>query len=51
MKSNSREDPVVRQRRMLGAADDVVGRVAFAFEQQIGLADSVRFRVDLLPVR
>ena len=35
---------------MLGAADDIVRRLAFAFEQQIGFADRVGFGVDFLAV-
>ena len=42
---------VVRQRRPFRPADDVVGLLAFAFEQQIGLADGVGLGVDLLPVQ
>ena len=33
---------------MLGAADYVVGILAFAFEQQVGDADGVGFLIDLL---
>ena len=36
---------------MLGTADDVVGRVAFAFEQQVGLANGVSLSVDFLAVQ
>ncbi len=51
MKSNSRaREGVVRERRVLGAADDVVGRLALALEQQVGLADGVGLGVDLLAV-
>ena len=51
MKSNSRRrERVVRERRVLGAADDVVGGLALALEQQVGLADRVRLGVDLLAV-
>ncbi|EXI68515.1 MAG: hypothetical protein AW07_04380 [Candidatus Accumulibacter sp. SK-11] len=41
---------VVRQRGPLGAADDVVGALAFALEQHVGLADGVGLGVDLLSV-
>ena len=51
MKSNSRErEGVVGERRVLRAADDVVRRLAFALEQQVGLADGVGLGVDLLAV-
>jgi hypothetical protein len=40
----------VRQRGPLGAADDVVGALAFALEQHVGLADGVGLGVDLLAV-
>ena len=33
---------------MLGASDDVVGGVALALEEQVGLADGVGLGVDLL---
>jgi hypothetical protein len=45
-----RGEGVVGQRRVLGAADDVVGLVALALEQEVGLADGVGLGVDLLPV-
>ena len=41
---------VVGQRRVLRPADDVVGRVALALEQQVGLADGIGLGVDLLAV-
>ena len=51
MKSNSRDGKAsLRERRVLRAADDVVGRVALALEQQVGLADGVGLGVDLLAV-
>ena len=45
----ARREGVVRQRRPLRPADDVVGLLAFALEQQIGLGDGVGLAVDLLP--
>ena len=42
---------VVRQGGEGSAADDVVRFVAVAFEQEVGLADGVRFGVDLLSVQ
>ena len=39
---------VVRESGVFRAADDVVGGLAFALEQQVGLADGVGLRVDLL---
>jgi hypothetical protein len=42
---------VIRQRRVLRTADDVVGRIAFAFEKQVSFADGVRLRVDLLAIK
>lgn len=36
---------------MFRAADDVVGRVAVAFEQRVGLADGVGLAVDFLAVK
>ena len=51
MKSNSRDGKAsFDERRVLRAADDVVGRLAFALEQQVGLADGVGLGVDLLAV-
>ena len=41
---------VVGQRRVRRSADDVVCGVAFALEQQVGLADGVGFGVDFLAV-
>jgi hypothetical protein len=41
---------VVGERRVLGAADDVVRLVALALEQEVGLADGVGLGVDLLAV-
>ncbi len=46
----ARGEGVVGERRMLRPADDVVRRVAFALEQQVGLADGVGLGVDLLAV-
>jgi hypothetical protein len=45
-----RREGVVRQRGPLGAADDVVGVLALALEQHVGLADGVGLGVDLLAV-
>ena len=45
-----RREGVVRERGPLRAADDVVGALAFAFEQHVGLADGVGLGVDLLAV-
>ena len=42
---------VVRERRVLRAADDVVGLVAFTLEEQVRLADRVGLGVDLLAVK
>ena len=39
---------VVRERGVFGAADDILGVVALALQQHIGLADGVGFGVDLL---
>jgi hypothetical protein len=39
---------VVGQRRVLGAADDVVGCLTLALEQQVGFGDGVGLGVDLL---
>ena len=51
MKSNSRDGKAsFDERRVLRAADDVVGRLALALEQQVGLADGVGLGVDLLAV-
>ena len=36
---------------MLGAANDIVRRFAFAFQQQIGLADGIGLSIDLLTVK
>ena len=41
---------VVRERGPFRAADDVVGALAFAFEQHVRLADGVSLGVDLLAV-
>ena len=41
---------VVRERGPFRAADDVVGALALAFEQHVGLADGVGLGVDLLAV-
>ena len=46
----ARREGVVRERRVLRAADDVVRRLALALEQQVGLADGVGLGVDLLAV-
>ncbi len=46
----ARREGVVGERGVFRAADDVVGRLAFAFEQQVGLADGVGLGVDLLAV-
>ena len=46
----ARGERVVRERRVLGAADDVVGRLALALQQQVGLGDRVGLAVDLLAV-
>ena len=40
---------VVCERGVLGAAHDVVGRLALPLQQQVGLADGVGLGVDLLP--
>ena len=45
-----RGEGVVRERGPFRAADDVVGALAFAFQQHVGLADGVGFGVDLLAV-
>ena len=51
MKSNSRDGKAsFDERRVLRAADDVVGGVALALEQQVRLADGVGLGVDLLAV-
>ena len=42
---------IMRQRGMFRAADNVVGVLALAFEQHVGLANGIGFRVDLLPVK
>ena len=42
---------VVGERRVLRSAHDVVGRRAFTFQQQVGLADGVGFGVDLLAIK
>src|SRR5450759_4158252 len=41
---------VVREGGVLGAAYDMVGVIAFALEEHVGLADGVGFGVDLLAV-
>ncbi len=41
---------VVGQRRVLRPADDVVGGLALALEQEVGLADGIGLGVDLLAV-
>ncbi len=41
---------VVGKRAVLGAADDVIGGIAIAFEQEVGLADGVGLGVDFLAV-
>jgi len=46
----TRGERVVVERRVLGAADDVVRRVALALEQKVGLADGLGLGVDLLAV-
>ena len=46
----ARREGVVRERRVLRPADDVVRRLAFALEQQVGLGDGVGLGVDLLAV-
>ena len=46
----ARREGVVRERRVLRAADDVVRGLALALEQQVGLADGVGLGVDLLAV-
>ena len=46
----ARRERVVGQRRVLRPADDVVRGLAFALEQQVGLADGVGLGVDLLAV-
>jgi len=45
-----RGEGVVRERGPFRAANDVVGALAFAFEQHVRLADRVGLGVDLLPV-
>ena len=40
----------MRERGPLSAADDVVGALALALEQHVGLADGVGLWVDLLAV-
>src|SRR5256884_3470148 len=45
----ARPELICRQRGLIRAADDVLGLVAFALEQQVGLADGVSLGVDLLP--
>jgi hypothetical protein len=47
----ARREGVVRQRRVLRPADDVVRGVALALEKQVGLADGVGLGVDLLAVK
>jgi hypothetical protein len=47
----SRGERVIGQSRVLGTADDVVSRIAFALYKQIGFTDGVRLRVDLLRSR
>jgi hypothetical protein len=53
MKSKlARAEGIVRQRgEVFRAADDVVRRVAIAFEQEVGFADGVGLAVDLLAVK
>ncbi len=46
----ARREGVVGQRRVLGSADQVVGRLALALEEEIGLGDGVGLGVDLLTV-
>ena len=46
----ARRERIVRERGMFGTTDDVVRRVTFAFEQQVGLTDRVGLGVDLLSV-
>ena len=51
MKSNSREAKASFERvEMFRAAHDIVGGVALALEQEVGLADGVGLGVDLLAV-
>ena len=51
MKSNSREGKAsFDERRVLRPADDVVGRLAFALQQEVRLRDGVGLGVDLLAV-
>ena len=45
-----RRERVVRERGPFRAADDVVGALAFALQQHVGLADGVGFGVDLLAI-
>src|SRR5204862_6287306 len=46
----ARRERVVRERRVLRSADDVVGSFALAFQQEVGLRDGVGFGIDLLAV-
>ena len=46
-----RREGVVGECGPFRAADDVVGALAFALEEHVGLADGVRFGVDLLAVQ
>ena len=46
----ARREGVVGEGRVLGTADDVVGRLALPLQQQVGLADGVRLGVILLSV-
>ena len=47
----ARREGVVGQGGVLRAAHDVVGGLALAFQQQVGLADGVGLGVDLLAVQ
>ena len=41
---------IVRERRILGAADQIICLVAVPFEQEVGLGDGIGLGVDLLAV-
>ena len=46
----ARRKRIIRQCRMRRSSDDVVRGLAFALQQQIGFADRVRFRIDILSI-
>ena len=46
-----RGERVVRKRGVFRAADDVVGILAFAFQQHVGFADGIGLGIDFLAVK